>query len=337
MVAEVQNNTVTANYLRVINLISRAAGTTTEYYLFNAHGDVVNLVNTDGTVTKSYDYDAFGNERNPSAADPNPFRYCGEYWDNETGTYYLRARYYDPLLGRFTQQDQMLDGINWYTYCYNSPLFYVDRSGNIPVETIADLASLGWSLIDFAQNPSWAYVGYLAWDIAALLPYVPGSYAIRGAKYISKADDALDIARAFSRADNLTDAANLFLKNKNSIVMGYRELKKTVKSLGISGLEVHHLIEKRFAIKLGIKANDILSVAIDKDLHQKITKAFRNEIGYALDLGAEYTTITASPQQIWEATVNVYRKLGLEEYLPLLKEQLMNSETASKITDWLID
>ena len=32
-------------------------------------------------------------------------RYCGEYFDNETGTYYLRARYYDPAIGRFTQQD----------------------------------------------------------------------------------------------------------------------------------------------------------------------------------------------------------------------------------------
>ena len=74
-----------------INLISREANTTTEYYLFNAHGDVVNLVNPAGAVTRTYDYDAFGNEVNPDGTDANPFRYCGEYWDNETGTYYLRA------------------------------------------------------------------------------------------------------------------------------------------------------------------------------------------------------------------------------------------------------
>ncbi|MBE6564591.1 MAG: hypothetical protein E7655_04910 [Ruminococcaceae bacterium] len=35
----------------------------------------------------------------------NPFRYCGEYYDTETGTYYLRMRYYDPSIGRFLAAD----------------------------------------------------------------------------------------------------------------------------------------------------------------------------------------------------------------------------------------
>ena len=105
VVAEVQNNTVTDNYLRGVNLIRRTSTDETEYYLFNAHGDVVTTTNPNGTVNQSYDYDAFGNEKNPDALDTNPFRYCGEYLDFETGDYYLRARYYDPTIGRFTQQD----------------------------------------------------------------------------------------------------------------------------------------------------------------------------------------------------------------------------------------
>ncbi|MPM69798.1 hypothetical protein SDC9_116746 [bioreactor metagenome] len=56
-------------------------------------------------MTKTYDYDAFGVEQSPSATDPNPYRYCGEYYDKDTGTYYLRARYYSPTTGRFTQED----------------------------------------------------------------------------------------------------------------------------------------------------------------------------------------------------------------------------------------
>ena len=44
-------------------------------------------------------------EKKPDPLDGNPFRYCGEYYDGETKTYYLRARYYDPNIGRFTQQD----------------------------------------------------------------------------------------------------------------------------------------------------------------------------------------------------------------------------------------
>lgn len=105
VVAEVQNNTVTDNYLRGVNLIRRTSSSETEYYLFNARGDVVTTTNLNGTVNQEYDYDAFGNEKNPDALDSNPFRYCGEYLDFETGDYYLRARYYDPTIGRFTQQD----------------------------------------------------------------------------------------------------------------------------------------------------------------------------------------------------------------------------------------
>ena len=63
------------------------------------------LVSAAGTQTKAYAYDAFGNEKDRVGADPNPFRYCGEYFDVESGAYYLRARYYDPSVGRFTQED----------------------------------------------------------------------------------------------------------------------------------------------------------------------------------------------------------------------------------------
>jgi len=65
-----------------------------------------------------------------AAVDVNPFRYCGEYWDRETGTYYLRARYYEPGTGRFLSEDSAHDGLNYYTYCYNNPGSYVDPSGH---------------------------------------------------------------------------------------------------------------------------------------------------------------------------------------------------------------
>ena len=104
VVGEVRNGAVETTYLRGVNLISKT-GTATEFYSFNAHGDVVNLTNASGASTKSYTYDAFGNEKNKQTSDANPFRYCGEYWDKESQTYYLRARYYDPSIGRFTQED----------------------------------------------------------------------------------------------------------------------------------------------------------------------------------------------------------------------------------------
>ena len=68
-------------------------------------------------------------EQNPDSTDPNPFRYCGEYFDRETGTYYLRARYYSPETGRFTQEDPSCDGLNWYVYCSGNPTARKDPTG----------------------------------------------------------------------------------------------------------------------------------------------------------------------------------------------------------------
>ncbi|MPL98738.1 hypothetical protein SDC9_44945 [bioreactor metagenome] len=92
VVLELSGGSVTAKYVRGINLVCSIIGSATNYYLYNGHGDVTQLVGASGTVTKEYDYDAFGNEKDPSASDTNPFRYCGEYYDLSSGTYYLRAR-----------------------------------------------------------------------------------------------------------------------------------------------------------------------------------------------------------------------------------------------------
>jgi RHS repeat-associated protein len=152
--AELTGSTVTT-YVRGINLITKGGGS--QYYSFNAHGDVVQLTNSSGTVTKNYRYDAFGVEVDPQGTDTNPWRYCGEYWDRETGTVYLRARYYDPIIGRFLSEDThwnpqnmilgdnpkdplglniympdrnaIIQSGNLYAYCMNNPLMWQDPSG----------------------------------------------------------------------------------------------------------------------------------------------------------------------------------------------------------------
>ena len=98
--------------------------------LLSGHGNVTNLTDSSGAVVKTYSYDAFGVEQNPSDSDTNPFRYCGEYYDSEIEQIYLRARYYDPSLGRFTQSDPaMEDGYNWYVYCASNPILFIDPWG----------------------------------------------------------------------------------------------------------------------------------------------------------------------------------------------------------------
>ena len=66
----------------------------------------------------------------------NRFRYNGELYDQLTNQYYLRARFYNPVIGRFIQEDTYYgDGLNLYAYCAGNPIGYADPSGhNIVVQ-----------------------------------------------------------------------------------------------------------------------------------------------------------------------------------------------------------
>ena len=149
----------TTVYTRGTSLIAAQDDTDLSYYLFNGHGDVVLLADEDGVITKTYAYDAFGVEKNADTADANSFRYCGEYFDAETDTYYLRARYYAPELGRFTSEDPVQDGLNWYTYCAGNPVLFVDPSGLYEVGLRAYAEEYGASVTWNAET-GYATVSY---------------------------------------------------------------------------------------------------------------------------------------------------------------------------------
>ncbi|WP_235919910.1 RHS repeat-associated core domain-containing protein [Clostridium porci] len=75
-------------------------------------------------------YDAFGNGTAFQEEISNRLCYTGQQYDQATEQYYLRARYYNPILGRFMQEDEYLgDGLNLYAYCENNPVVYYDPSG----------------------------------------------------------------------------------------------------------------------------------------------------------------------------------------------------------------
>ncbi len=83
-----------------------------------------------GTVSNCYRYDAFGNILDSVEQIENRIRYTGQQYDGITGQYYLRARYYNPAVGRFMQEDTYRgDGLNLYAYCANNPVTYYDPSG----------------------------------------------------------------------------------------------------------------------------------------------------------------------------------------------------------------
>ena len=127
------SNGLTHYYYRGLNgVIKENYGAT---YVYNGHGDVVKVVDSNGRVTKDYEYDAFGVVDNENATDGNPWRYCGEYYDTETGNIFLRARYYDPSTGSFITEDPARDGVNWYSYCAGNPVNLWDPSGMFDEDT----------------------------------------------------------------------------------------------------------------------------------------------------------------------------------------------------------
>ena len=104
----------------------------------DTHGSVVGYYNANGERMTQYEYDAFGNILKGS--DPDPFGYCGEYYDSESGNIYLRARYYNSETGRFISEDPAKDGVNWYVYCSGNPVMFVDSLGleEVPVSVGID-------------------------------------------------------------------------------------------------------------------------------------------------------------------------------------------------------
>ncbi|MBM7615103.1 RHS repeat-associated core domain-containing protein [Alkaliphilus hydrothermalis] len=133
VVGEINSNTEAfTKYVRGYGLLAMEdPKSNTNYYLNNEHGDVINLVKGTGEILNDYQYDAFGNTTSYTEKVANRFKYAGEQFDNITGQYYLRARYYDPEIGRFTQEDTHRgDGLNLYTYVHNNPIRYIDPTGN---------------------------------------------------------------------------------------------------------------------------------------------------------------------------------------------------------------
>ncbi len=170
VVNEATNGTINVtNFIGPQGIFGRKVGTTTaDSFIKNAHGDVTDLTNRNVT----YDYDAYGNLRTDNMTDSNPFRYCGEYQDKESGLIYLRNRYYDPTVGRFINEDPIKDGTNWYAYANNNPVMFVDPLGLAPgdvFETLDDAAidAANYLLPQTHKNDE---------EMVALIYYTVGGY-----------------------------------------------------------------------------------------------------------------------------------------------------------------
>ncbi|MBE6880614.1 MAG: RHS repeat-associated core domain-containing protein [Ruminococcaceae bacterium] len=159
-----QGNTSETSYVvSGTTILSETKGSTTNYYIYdekglpiglvyngttytyrkNIQGDIIAILDSTGAEVVTYTYNAWGAVEDISGSlettlgVKNPFRYRGYYYDTETGYYYLNSRYYDPITGRFLNEDgfvstgQGLLGYNMFAYCGNNPVMRVDPNGDI--------------------------------------------------------------------------------------------------------------------------------------------------------------------------------------------------------------
>ena len=136
-----EHGNVMASYVYGLGLISRedAAGEIS-FYHYDLRGSTVALTDIDGNITDQYAYDSFGELVIQDGTTENPFLYNGRdgVTTESNGLYYMRARYYNPEIKRFINEDVILgtieisQSLNRFAYVQGNPLIYVDPLGLVP-------------------------------------------------------------------------------------------------------------------------------------------------------------------------------------------------------------
>ncbi|MGO9020297.1 MAG: RHS repeat domain-containing protein [Syntrophobacteraceae bacterium] len=134
LIADADSNGVTHKYIYGKGLLAMATSSARYCYHFNGTGSTVAVTDMNQNIVNSYAYDPFGQILGQQETVPQPFKYVGQYgvMAEPNGLYYMRARYYDPNVGRFISEDPLGFGggdVNLYAYVKNNPVNRADPFG----------------------------------------------------------------------------------------------------------------------------------------------------------------------------------------------------------------
>jgi RHS repeat-associated protein len=241
---------------------------------------VVGLIDSTGALVVQYTYDAWGrllsityptddttSSQHSALGVNNPLRYRGYVYDTETGLYYLQSRYYNPTWGRFINADTSviliaspmgLSDKNLFAYCGNNPVIRIDYNGQF-WDYIADIGFLVWSVVDVLNDcGNWKNWVALGVDVVfAVVPFVPSGVG-QTLKAGNKIDNAVDVANAINKVQNVQDISKVTVIGRNmervtgtanligkaddlyDVWKGYDTTAKGMKKLLHNGLSMAH-------------------------------------------------------------------------------------------------
>lgn len=137
LLVEKKNGTEVYNYIYAGRLYARKGSSGTVYYHQDGLGSTLAITDQSGNILNKYQYDVYGTPEVIQETVTNCILFTGEMYDDGSGLYYLRARYYNPTIGRFMTPDSYFGELdnplsqNLYIYCQNNPVNFVDPSGHV--------------------------------------------------------------------------------------------------------------------------------------------------------------------------------------------------------------
>jgi len=200
-VREMRGGTKYATYLAGLRGVEYRRDDATgvlRWYIYDGLGSVLGEVNTAGEVVDSSGtpvplrkLDVYGAQRGTPIQSTGNHKFVGSLrhaTEDNTGLIYMRARYYDPAIGRFISEDPGRNGANWYVYCENSPTGTIDPSGRVPewVNHVFGDDEFGRLAFEAAKQGGEAFLEFIEENFQGImnvtrgcLPAIAGRYMLR--------------------------------------------------------------------------------------------------------------------------------------------------------------
>ncbi len=294
----------------------RGSGNDNRYYNLDGLGNLTEVTNASSQISAVRTWDAFGIQTTGYVAGPlHGYHVDGNYEDDpysanmgQSALKLLGYRCYDPAIGRFLQPDPAAVGSNWYVYCDNDPIGFADPLGLRPcnMHERDDDAGMGSynqrDMLDDVVDPEFNKVA--GWgDTLSLGATKYGRKYLGEALGIGDGNDAVDYdsfdykvgigagtvhSFAIGAAGGLKAlgsslvsrfAAGEPLAASRLAGLPYKEVARWA---SLVGAQAHHIIEKRFAQALGLKASEMASVALTNVEHQVFTNRWRSALPYGV-------------------------------------------------------